>query len=169
MRTSESRRHTKMDHSPTNSYSHWQELRKEGDLVARSSRAQQRTPRTPPMGTGGPRMPIFLVDGLSHGKDHPDLRNRVEGSCRGILPACTLEEDGGFLYLRKEETPGMARQAPTGDLVWIKSGLHASTLSMLDRFESPWRRRGKTTALPDGEAEGMPCWVYFPEKEAGRR
>ena len=117
--------------------------------------------------TPAPKMPIFLVDGLSHEPGHPDIRGRVDRTARGTLPSFHLEDDGGFLYLRRGAGMGSKPKEVPGTLAWIKDHLYADTLVMLDRHETPWRRRTTTVAIQDGGKKSTGCWVYCPEFEAG--
>lgn len=45
----------------------------------------------------GALAPIFLVHGLTLGLGHPDILDLVDRFSKGILPTCTLWDEGGFL------------------------------------------------------------------------
>ncbi len=107
--------------------------------------------------------PVFLPDGMSYGRAHPDLSGRVERFCRGILPLFHLREEGGFLYLSKRIGVEIGARLAQGDIVWLRNKQYSTSLAFLDRVEAPWRKRASSMALPDGDEVAGACWVYLPE------
>jgi hypothetical protein len=110
------------------------------------------------------QLPVFVVEGMSFSSSHADIKGKIEKSCRAILPMCHLVEKGGFLYLLNL-TEGERGLTAKGELLWFKDQAYSQAIHILDSFEDPWRKRGCSTALPEGSDVAFSCWAYFPEGE----
>jgi hypothetical protein len=110
------------------------------------------------------QLPVFVVEGMSFSSSHADIRGKIEKSRKAILPMCHLVEKGGFLYLLNL-TEGERGKTAKGELLWFKDQAYSQAIRILDSFEDPWRKRGRSTALPEGSDAAFPCWAYFPEGE----
>lgn len=114
------------------------------------------------------KMPVFIVYGMSIASSHAGIRHQIERTAKAILPVCFLDDDNGYLYLRGGEGGTKGGEA-RGELVWFSGGFHEEALRILDDIEAPWRKRGATIAVPEGQTSTVRCWAYFPESELPKK